>query len=260
MSGVAQARAGALPLRSGSAACVVTSPPYNVGIEYDATSDTLEWDEYRTMARASAAEMERVLIEGGRAWVNITPIVPIEPIPAGWHSGRCTNERLSLLGIWTAALEMAGLKPWDIVCWPSLGRGGTTAWGSWASPAAPNMRGEWEAVLVFYKGSWARQTPPEWKGWKDSEDGWTPLVSNVWKMQPQARDRDGHPAPYPLELPARAIRLSTWPGEIVVDPFAGSGTTMRAAFELGRVGIGCDLSQRYCRKARAAGLQGRLIA
>ena len=65
------------------------------------------------------------------------------------------------------------------------------------------------------------------------------LVRNVWTMRPERR-RDDAPAPFPLALPARAIRLSTWPGELVVDPFAGSGTTMRAAEELGRPALGFD--------------------
>jgi DNA modification methylase len=247
-----------VPLRKGSVACVVTSPPYNVGVEYDVACDALGWDDYRAMAKGAAKEIERVLIPGGRAWLNVTPVVPIEPLPPGWHSARCPKERLSLLDIWSDAVGTSGLKLWDIVCWPTMGRGPGTAWGSWASPAAPNLRGQWEAILVFYKGAWARQTPSAWKNWKDADEGWTALVSNCWKMQPEANR--SHPAPFPLELPARAIRLSTWPGEVVLDPFSGSGSTVRAAYGLGRVGIGCDLSQSYLSKARGRGQQGRLIA
>lgn len=228
-------------------ACVVTSPPYNVGVDYDTTSDVLPWDEYREIARSAASLTSVILLEGGRSWFNVTPVVPTEPLPPGWHSGRTTRTRLSLLRLWDEALTAAGMEPWDIACWPTPGRGGGTAWGSWASPAAPNLRGEWEAILVHSKGIWARETPVEHKGKKDERGGWTALTSNVWKMQPE--QRNGHPAPFPLELPMRAIRLSSWPGEWVLDPFMGSGTTLRAAKDLGRRAIGIERSERYCEMA-----------
>jgi DNA modification methylase len=119
--------------------------------------------------------------------------------------------------------------------------------GSWQSPACPNLRGDWEVIIAAYKDSWARDTPDEWKGWQDDLGGWTSLVTNVWRMQPE--QRNGHPAPYPLELPMRAIRLSTWPGETVIDPFCGSGSTLRAAKDLGRKAIGIEASEKFCELA-----------
>ena len=89
--------------------------------------------------------------------------------------------------------------------------------------------------------------------------GWTSLVSNVWKMQPEARGPGDHPAPYPEELAMRAIRLSTWPGETVLDPFMGSGTTLMAARALGRKAIGIELSERYCEIAASRLAQGDLF-
>jgi DNA modification methylase len=226
-------------------ACAVTSPPYNVGIDYADHNDVMPWDEYRMLALRGATVMQNSLIEGGRAWVNVTPIVPVAPIPAGDHSGRGTNPRVSLIGLWTHALEAAGLGIWDYVSWASH-RGPGCAWGSWQSPAGPNMRGEWETVIAAHKGPWARQTPVEWKGWQDGIGDWIKLTTNVWKMQPESRGTEGHPAPFPIDLAARAIRLSTWPGETVLDPFMGSGTTLRAAKDLGRRAIGVELSERYC--------------
>ena len=70
------------------------------------------------------------------------------------------------------------------------------------------------------------------KEWRDENGGWPALVSNVWRMQPE--QRNGQPAPFPIDLPTRAIRLSTWPGETVFDPFCGGGSTLRAAKDLGR--------------------------
>ena len=107
------------------------------------------------------------------------------------------------------------------------------------------MPGEWEAIIAAYTGtSWQRDTPAEWKGTKDQRGGWIDLTSNVWRIQPV--NGSDHPAPYPLTLAERCIRLSTWPGEIVFDPFMGSGTTLRAAKDLGRRAVGFELSEAYC--------------
>jgi site-specific DNA-methyltransferase (adenine-specific) len=89
--------------------------------------------------------------------------------------------------------------------------------------------------------------PEAHRGWQDSEGGWPALTSNVWRIHPES-DRT-HPAPYPIELPYRCIRLGSFPGELIVDPFAGSGTTLLAARNLGRDAIGLDRSPEYVRMA-----------
>lgn len=236
------------PVEPGSAACVVFSPPYNVGLDYDEHDDVMPWLDYEKLASAVCYESARALLEvGGRLWCNVTPVVPVAPIPAGDHSGRGVNPRVSLLRIWSNMIEAKGLGIWDYVAWPSP-RGPGCAWGSWQSPAGPNMRGEWETVIAAHRGPWARETPQQFKGWKDgNEEGWMPLTSNVWKMNPVLNhSRTNHPAPFPIELPRRCIRLSSWPGELVVDPFAGSGSTLLAARALGRRAVGIELSERYC--------------
>lgn len=235
----------------GTVACVATSPPYNVDVEYDTHADLMPWPDYIDMANRVCVQAARALCDTGRMWVNVTPIVPESPLPAGDHSGRSSNPRVSLLDIWGRALEGAGLGIWDYVAWATAGRGPGCAWGSYESPAGPNMRGEWEVIIAAYKGTWQRRTPDEFKGWKDREGNWIPLTSNVWKIQPEARGPESHPAPFPLELARRCIRLSTWPGELVADPFMGHGTTLRAAKDLGRRAFGIDLSERYCTRARA---------
>ena len=233
------------PVPPGSVACVVTSPPYNVGVQYDVHDDVIPWVHYQRLAHSVLYEAREALIEnGGRLWLNVTPVVPESPLPAGDHSGRGYAPRVSLLELWSRKIMEADLGIWDYASWPSPGRGGGCAWGSWQSPAGPNMRGEWETIIVGHRGTWGRETPAEFKGWQDGVGNWTPLTSNVWKIQPQQRDE--HPAPFPEELAARAIRLSTWPGEVVVDPFMGSGTTLAAAKALGRKAVGIELSEWYC--------------
>ena len=132
-----------------------------------------------------------------------------------------------------------------------------TPWVSWASPAAPNLRGDWEAITVACRGGWKRTPPAGCEGWRDGVGGWPALCSTVWQITPAPRT-GGHPAPFPLELARRAIRLSTWPGEVVVDPFAVSGTTLLAARQLDRRAIGIEASQAYCELAARRLAQGEL--
>jgi DNA modification methylase len=207
-------------LRGMEVHATVTSPPYNVALGYDEHDDVMPWDEYEDLAGDIAHAVARIQPHG-RTWVNVTP----------------------------NALECHGHDLWDYVAWVTRGRGGACAWGSWESPSGPNMRGEWETIIAAYTGpSWQRDTPDDRKGTKDQRGGWIDLTTNVWHIQPEARGSatGNHPAPFPVALADRCIRLSTWPGETVFDPFMGSGSTLRAAKDLGRRAIGFDISERYC--------------
>jgi DNA modification methylase len=235
---------------AGSVAAVVTSPPYNVGLDYHATSDVLAWPEYWALAAEAAAVMAGMLAPGGRAWVNTAVSVP-----ADLHPLRGGKARVMLAHRWAGVVEAAGLALVDQVAWCSP-RGAGTAWGSWESPAAPNLRGDWESILVACAGGWERTPPMGCEGWRDTVGAWPSLCSTVWNVAPARRA--GHPAPFPVELARRAIRLSTWPDEIVFDPFAGSGSTLLAARQLGRRAIGVERSERYCELAVSRLAQGGL--
>jgi site-specific DNA-methyltransferase (adenine-specific) len=223
----------------GSVAAVVTSPPYNVGLAYDGDDDSLAWPDYWSLAAGAAAVVAEALMPGGRAWVNTAVAVPEQPAPLG-------KRRVMLAHGWAGVLGEAGLALVDQVAWCSQ-RGAGTAWGSWASPSAPNLRGDWESIVVACSGEWERQAPPGLGDWRDGVGAWPALCSTVWTLPPARRD--GHPAPFPVELARRCIRLSTWPGETVLDPFAGTGTTLLAARQLGRRAIGIERSERYCELA-----------
>lgn len=246
------------PVSESSVACVVTSPPYNVGIDYADHDDVMPWEDYWTLARSACDLLALSLTPTGRCWVNVAPVVQEQPGGAGRnggpHSGRSRKDRESLVTGWSNHLELVGLKPCDVIAWTSQ-RGSGTAWGSWQSPSAPNIRGDWEAVLVHYKDTWPRVAPAGMEKYRDADGDWPALVSNVWSIRPDF-DRNGHPAPFPVELAARAIRLSTWPGEIVFDPFCGSGSTLAAAKQLGRRAIGIELSESYCERAALRLAQG----
>jgi DNA modification methylase len=246
---VMHGNARALDLPSESVDAVVTSPPYNLGIEYDGVSDRLPWEEYRALARDSCAEMARVLVPGGRAWVNIMRTEPEEPTLGTHRNGQWGAKggllvpRVNLAGLWAEALEAAGLNYRDTVAWIQDSHDGACSWGSWRLPSAPNLRGDHEVILLFHKGPWKRETPEGMESWRDDLPGWETICRNVWRIPPA--QRTGHPAPFPVELPSRCIRLSTWPGQTVLDPFMGYGTALQAAWNLGRHAIGVDLSKSY---------------
>jgi len=228
--------------------CSVFSPPYNVSLDYDEHDDVMPWGEYAELASDVCVGIAGAQPHG-RTWVNVTPIVPTTPIAASDHSGRSSNGRTSLLSVWDEALRLGLHQPWDYVAWVTPGRGPGCSWGSWESPSGPNMRGEWEIIIAAHTGpTWQRDTPAEFRGTKDKHGGWIDLTTNAWRMQPEARggSTGHHPAPFPDTLASRCIRLSTWPGEAVLDPFMGSGTTLRAAKDLSRRAIGIEISERYC--------------
>jgi hypothetical protein len=208
-------------------ACVITSPPYNVGLDYEGGSDLLPWAQYWQLAEHTCRLIAGALPPGGRVWVNTAVAVPEIADAIG------TTKRRVLLGRgWADALEVAGLDLVDQVAWCSA-RGSGTAWGSWRSPSSPNLRGDYEVVTVACRDGWERTAPTGLDGWRDGVGGWPELCTTVWQLQPEHRD-GSHPAPFPVELAARCVRLSTWPGETVLDPFAGSGSTLIAAGQLGR--------------------------
>jgi hypothetical protein len=231
-------------------ACVVTSPPYNVGVDYAGHHDFIPWRQYRALADDTARLIARSLLPGGRAWVNTAVSVPERPESDG------TKRRVLLGHLWASALAADRLELVDQVAWCSA-RGAGTAWGSWQSPASPNLRGDYEVITVACREGWERQSPESAAGWRDTIGGWPELCSTVWNLAPAHRD-GSHPAPFPVELAARCIRLSTWPGETILDPFCGSGSTLVAARDLGRRAIGIERSEQFCELAVRRLSQGAL--
>lgn len=239
-----------LPLADESVDCIVTSPPYNVGLSYVGVDDHLEWNAYVELAGDATREMARVLVPGGRVWLNVSQTTN----QLGEH-GRETGRRRNLLETWTQALDAAGLYFRDCVVWHKLIGNQSTAWGSHLSPNAPNLRGRWEPIALYFKEHWSRARDD---GRNDiSPADWPIFANNVWTIPPDGASR-WHPAPFPAEIPRRAILLSTWPGDVVLDPFAGAGTTVRVAHQLGRRAIGVELSAEYVDAWHKRGVQGVL--
>ncbi|MBX3005226.1 MAG: site-specific DNA-methyltransferase [Anaerolineales bacterium] len=208
---------------------MVTSPPYNAGKEYDLD---LDLGEYLALLRRVWAETLRVLVPGGRACINVANLgrKPYLPLHAF-----IINDMLSL------GYLMRGEIIWD----KASSAGGSTAWGSWRSASNPTLRDVHEYILVFSKQRFGRPAPAGSKRYSVPRDDFLQNTKSVWSFPTVSARKIGHPAPFPLELPRRLIELYTFPGEVVLDPFMGSGTTALAAQTMQRVYLGYELDKKY---------------
>lgn len=209
-----------------------TSPPYNAGKDYD---DDLDLPGYFNLIKRVAEEVYRVLVPGGRYVVNVAnlgrkPYVPLHAYFYGLHLA-------------------AGFLPAGEIIWrKGKGMSGNCAWGSWRSAKAPRLRDLHEYLLVFAKERFDR---PE-RGESDlSAEEFMAATLSVWDINPESAKKVGHPAPFPVELAERVIRLFSYRGDVVLDPFNGSGSTCVAAVKNGRRFVGYDTSSQYCELARA---------
>jgi DNA modification methylase len=216
-------------------ACIhlmVTSPPYNARKDYD---QDLTLEEYLRLLERVCRETHRVLVPGGRACLNIANLGRKPYIPL--------NAFISQMMI-AAGFLMRGEIIWD----KGSSVGSSTAWGSWLSASNPTLRDVHEYILVFSKGQFKRQA----QGQESTieRDDFLELTKSVWHFSTESASRVGHPAPFPVELPRRLIELYTFAGEVVLDPFMGSGTTALAALETGRHFVGYELEETYVQIAR----------
>ena len=214
-----------------SIALAFTSPPYNVGKDYD---DNMGLDDYLGLIRRVAKEIYRVLRPGGRYVVNIANLGRKPYIPLHAH-------------FYTLHMQEQFLPMGEIIWQKGKGASGNCAWGSWRSAKAPRLRDIHEYLLVFAKRAYSR---PD-KGASDIErDEFMASTLSIWPIAPESAKRVGHPAPFPVELASRVIRLYSYVGDVVLDPFAGSGTTCVAARQTDRRFVGYDISEDYCTIAR----------
>jgi site-specific DNA-methyltransferase (adenine-specific) len=211
---------------------MVTSPPYNVGKEYD---EDLTLDEYLRLLQRVLSETYRVLVTGGRACINIANLGRKPYIPL--HSFIIED-----------MLEIGFLMRGEIIWNKASSASSSTAWGSWLSASNPVLRDIHEYILVFSKDDFSR--PAKGRESTIARDDFLEWTKSVWTFPAVSARKVGHPAPFPEDLPRRSIDLYTYQGDVVLDPFCGSGTTCVAAKKQGRRYIGYDINSEYVKLAQ----------
>lgn len=213
---------------------IFTSPPYNFGLTYENHKDGINWNEYFDKLFAIFKECIRVLKYGGRIVVNVQPLfsdyIPIHHIISVFF----LKNKL----IWKGEIL------WDKHNYNCK----YTAWGSWKSPSNPYLKYSWEFLEVFCKGD--LKHPGSFKMADITGDEFKKWVYAKWDIAPEYNMKKyGHPAMFPEQLVERVLKLFSFKGDVVLDPFNGIGTTTAVAKRLSRNYIGIDISEDYCKKA-----------
>lgn len=220
---------------SNSIDLVITSPPYNVDIPYDNYNDNQPIHEFLNLLNDTWKECYRVLKTGGRICINVanTHRKPYFHL-SGIIADQLVNLNYMLRG--------------EIIWIKQIPANASSAWGSFNSPSNPALRDYHEYIIIAHK-----EEP------KLIERGKSDLIGSKfvkytlgeWYFKPvNTHHKNGHPVPFPEELPRRCIQLYSWIGATILDPFCGSGTTCFVAKQLHRKYIGYDLSPTYVKQAR----------
>lgn len=236
-------------VKDGSVALVVTSPPYFAGKAYEEALGEghipKSYEDYLRLLYDVFDRCKAKLEPGGRIAVNVANL------------GRKPYRSLSADVI--EILESLGFLLRGEVIWRKAdGAGGNCAWGSFRSPTNPVLRDLTERVIIASKGRFDRAQSPErrqaggypYQPYLLTADEFMEATLDVWDIPPESARRVNHPAPFPVELPERLIKLYTYKNDLVLDPFLGSGSTLIAAARTSRRGAGYDMDPEYVAIAR----------
>ena len=239
---------------------IVTSPPYNVGIDYDTHDDRQSMEDYWQFTKDWLSESYRILKDDGRIAVNIPYEVNVQ------DRGR----RILFMSEFYQIMKNLGFKFFGLVDLDenSPHRSKTTAWGSWMSPSAPYIYNPKECVILGYKKNHIKKVKgePQWKGELvdlEQEDGtikqkmmyqeedkkeFMSLVYGQWEYFADTKQQTK--ATFSMDIPLKAIKILTYRNDLVLDPFTGSGTSLVAAEVSGRRWLGIELSENYTKVAK----------
>ncbi|MCS7160728.1 MAG: site-specific DNA-methyltransferase [Gemmatales bacterium] len=213
---------------------IVTSPPYNVDIAYETYHDAMPYEKYLDFTEQWLSKCFDLAKDDGRMCINI----PLDKNKGGHQS---------VYADVTMIAKRVGWRYHTTIIWNEQNISRRTAWGSWCSARAPFVIAPVEMIVVFYKKQWRKRR----HGTSDiSREEFKEWTNGVWTFPGENRKRLRHPAPFPLELPKRCIKLFSYVQDVVLDPFVGSGTTLVACLELNRVGIGVEINPNYCQLAK----------
>ncbi len=222
-----------MELPNNSVDLMITSPPYNVSKEYD---EDLSLDEYLSFLKSIFTETFRVLVNGGRACINVANLGRKPYIPLSDYITKMMRK---------IGFNMRGEIIWNKAASASP----STAWGSWQSASNPILRDVHEYILVFSKGDYKREKiGKENTITKEQFMEWT---KSIWTFNAESAKRVGHPAPFPEELPYRLIQLYSFKNDVILDPFMGSGTTAIAALKSNRIFVGYEINEEYTNLANS---------
>lgn len=213
---------------------IVTSPPYNLGIDYGSYKDSTSYEDYLQFSRNWLRQAYKVLKSDGRMCLNI----PLDKNKGG---------NKSMAADLTTIAKKVGFNYHSTIIWNEGNISRRTAWGSWLSASAPYVIAPVEVIVVLYKKEWKRRTRGTSTITKQQFMDWT---NGLWTFSGESKKKIGHPAPFPVELPKRCIQLFSYTGDTILDPFLGSGTTLIATHLSKRRGVGIDIDTDYCLLAK----------
>jgi site-specific DNA-methyltransferase (adenine-specific) len=215
---------------------IVTSPPYNVGIEYNSNNDTLNYEQYLEFSEKWMTNCFDWSKPQARFLLNI----PLDKNKGGQKSVGADLTNIA---------QKCGWKYHSTIIWNEGNISRRTAWGSWLSASAPYVIAPVELIVVLYKGEWKKTSGTRQSD--ISKQDFMDWTNGLWTFNGQnKKGAGGHPAAFPIQLPHRAIKLFSYVRDVVFDPFVGSGSTLIAASNNNRIGIGLDIDRNYLEIAK----------
>lgn len=226
---------------------VFTSPPYNVDIEYGSHKDNMPWDEYLTWMSKVFKECSRVLRTGGRLAINFDLISNRDHDTEYFRPmhAELINMMRSIPDMMFRSEVMWCKAKENPLHSQVVGR--ATAWGSFCSPSNPVIMRNHEYIMIWSKKQWQLEGDVEQSDLGTKE--FMELTRSVWCVPAETKNKRGHPVPFPMGLATRVIKLLTYRGDLVLDPFNGTGTTTASAAALSRRYLGIDIDSNYCSTA-----------